>query len=248
MREIHGIVMRQIGWQRKVRQPKRRDLVVSVIGGLAHCGPEYTPRYADEDQSTQIMSLHWNIFPSFSKRTIPMSRRFSSSMIFIGSGDALSSALTQIPPAVKETLNQKGLLTLLLVIAGYSKGTTEVESAIEMSGGGEVMNCLCAILFVHRKRFLKMIQKSFHFLRTENVRRILHTSMGYGLNLIRRPGTGTRRHLLCLRTRYPTTAFQSFGNRRAHEGHYSDVPRVRSFRSKSTSLLRSLTNYRQRAC
>ena len=49
LREAHGIVGRSVVWQRKERQPKRRDLIVSALGGLAHSSAEYARRYADEN-------------------------------------------------------------------------------------------------------------------------------------------------------------------------------------------------------
>jgi hypothetical protein len=131
MREIHGIVTRQIIWQRKARQPKRRDLIVSAIGGLGHSGAEYARRYADENQ----------IYPDnvVTIDQIPEAIQGSDSEVkavvfvddFIGTGETLASELSKIPVTVRQALNGKGLSSFVLVIAGYSDGVRTVQRAID---------------------------------------------------------------------------------------------------------------------
>lgn len=130
MREVHGIVTRQIVWQRKARQPKRRDLVVSAIGGLAHSGAEYARRYADENQ----------IYPDnvVALEQIPELLQGPDSEIkgvilvddFIGTGDTLSGEIAKFPATVRDALEQTSTPVFLLVVVGYTKGIKVVEDAI----------------------------------------------------------------------------------------------------------------------
>ena len=50
LREAHGIVARGTTWYRKQYEiAKRRDIVVSYLGGVGHSGAEYARRYGDEN-------------------------------------------------------------------------------------------------------------------------------------------------------------------------------------------------------
>jgi hypothetical protein len=136
MREIHGIVTRQIVWQRKARQPRRRDLIVSAIGGLGHSGAEYARRYADENQIHPDNVLEMDQIPEAIGKGDSEVKAVIFVDDFIGTGHTLCSALSDFPPAVKEALKREGLLVLLLVIAAYTKGVSAVHRTIEQTALG----------------------------------------------------------------------------------------------------------------
>jgi hypothetical protein len=207
MREIHGIVTRQIIWQRKALQPKRRDLIVSAIGGLGHSGAEYARRYADENQ----------IYPDnvVTINQIPEAIQFVDD--FFGTGVTLASELSNIPMTVSQALNGKGLSSFVLVIAGYSDGVRTVQRAIEELDFS--LDLHVCDLFRSEEALLGEHSKIFHSWKIESALRIWFTNMESSLSQMRLLGMGIHRRVLCLKTRSPTIALPFCGSRREIGSH-----------------------------
>jgi hypothetical protein len=133
LREAHGIVGRSVVWQRKERQPKRRDLIVSALSGLAHSGAEYARRYADEnmiypDNVVDLSSLEQTLV----KRPEAQAIVFIDD--FIGTGQCLTEAL-QGASAILKSVVATGIPKLfLLTVVGFTEGQVNIERKLSDLG------------------------------------------------------------------------------------------------------------------
>jgi hypothetical protein len=129
LREAHGTVGRSVVWQRKERQPKRRDLIVSALGGLAHSGAEYARRYADEnmvypDNVVDLASLHSTV----AKR--PESQAVVFIDDFIGTGQSLVEELDGAAEILKSISGTSIRRIFLLTVVGFVDGQKLIEEKL----------------------------------------------------------------------------------------------------------------------
>ncbi len=130
LREAHGIVTRQIVWERKARQPKRRDLIVSALGGLAHSGAEYARRYADENQIYPENVVGLDELSDLVNKRADELKGIVFVDDFIGTGETLAKTFETLSPSTVSVLRTEGVLVWLLVVTGFRKGVLRVEESI----------------------------------------------------------------------------------------------------------------------
>jgi hypothetical protein len=129
LREGHGIVGRTVIWQVKKQQPKRRDLVVTALGGLAHSGSEYARRYADEN-----MIFGENVVPISDLDKLLAKRSGAQAVVvvddFVGTGETLASQIETNKPLFAAAYEQGVKHIFLLICVGFAAGQSVIESAV----------------------------------------------------------------------------------------------------------------------
>lgn len=133
MREAHDIVKPQVPWVRKPKQPKRRDIIVAALGGVAHSGAEYARRYADENQIYPDNVIAIEELPQLvDKREEPKGIVIIDD--FIGTGQTTVGMLRNLTPQVRELLGRESLSTFLIAVTGFTAALQTVEAELHSLG------------------------------------------------------------------------------------------------------------------
>jgi hypothetical protein len=134
LREAHGIVTRGTTWQRKqYESTKRRDILVSYLGGPGHSGAEYARRYDDENSiHPDSIVAPEDIAEAIIKRGEVKAVVFIDD--FIGTGDTLRELLAANSERLRALEAAVGDRLFLVVLCGLSVGVSKVELLIEEAG------------------------------------------------------------------------------------------------------------------
>jgi hypothetical protein len=129
MREAHDVVKPQVPWVRKPKQPRRRDILVAALGGIAHSGAEYARRYADENQIYPDNVVAIEDLPKVAEK-----REEIKGIVliddFIGTGQTMIGMFRKLTPEVKEVLGRESLSTFLIAVTGFTAALETVETEL----------------------------------------------------------------------------------------------------------------------
>jgi hypothetical protein len=135
MREAHDIVKPQVPWVRKPKQPKRRDILVAALGGVAHSGAEYARRYADENQIYPDNVLAVEDLPQIADKRDEL-KGIVLIDDFIGTGQTTVGMLRKLTPEVKGILGRESVSKFLIAVTGFTAALEAVETEIQNLGVG----------------------------------------------------------------------------------------------------------------
>jgi len=132
--EAHGVVTRGTTWHRKqYESTKRRDILVTYLGGPGHSGAEYARRYGDEN------AIHPDNIASLEMVHELLAKRSDYKAVvvvddFIGSGRTVAELLTIGGTALNAISDAVQGKLFMVVVCGMSEGSRLVQKVIEESG------------------------------------------------------------------------------------------------------------------
>jgi len=132
--EAHGIVTRGTTWHRKHGEStRRRDVVVTYLGGPGHSGAEYARRYGDEN-----LIFPDNVVTIDDVEELLKKRGENNGVIliddFIGSGQTVGGLITASSGQLQSVAAASGEKTFLIVVCGLADGIARVQRVIEDTG------------------------------------------------------------------------------------------------------------------
>ena len=130
LKEAHGIVTRGTTWHRKQYEvAKRRDMIVSYLGGVGNSGAEYARRYGDENAIFPD-----NIVPLEIVGDLLKKRTEVSGVVliddFLGSGQTTAAQLEANVDQLNGLSDLVGGRLFLLIVCGLEEGMSRVQAVI----------------------------------------------------------------------------------------------------------------------
>lgn len=126
LKEAHGIVLR--GMRSQVSSRRRRDILVSHLGGTGKSSAHYARLYADENQiAKEKVVAPERISAEFAK-----GRHQALVFIddFIGTGGTASRSIRHIAEASGEAILASGVNVHIVAVTGFDAGVEAVEAAL----------------------------------------------------------------------------------------------------------------------
>ena len=126
LRDAHGIVLR--GMRSQVSSRRRRDILVSYLGGVGKSGAQYARLYADENQVAKENVVAPEQIAAALRRGVHQSLVFIDD--FIGTGGSASRSISHIAESHGDAILTSGVNVHIIAITGFDAGVGVVEAAL----------------------------------------------------------------------------------------------------------------------
>jgi hypothetical protein len=130
MREVHGIIRRDLEWHRGGLQRVRRDILVSYLDAPAKSGSHFAQLYADESR----ISVE-NVVAKETLKDVLEEVEKTQALVFIddlvGSGGSAEEYLRELDAEFGDLVRDQNIKVVFIAMVAYVEGWARVERAVE---------------------------------------------------------------------------------------------------------------------